>query len=355
MFTEKPGTYESYWNFYDKNVRFGNSLSCCIVVEEPLASIIPEEIDLIDRSRAPSKLVMSPKETNEYSKPLTPDTPTQSEIEDNKKEIGRVIIFPETAENVPITIPILKETRKLLYCSNLGSKLQAIEIPLSKGSQTHHKTEIDGDDEEKKLSNAEEFDCNRTALLKLSKMHQQRIFQQHFSNVPCPDENRGMATDFPVVDPSLSTQQQTGKGTVQDVTTVFADLSQGIENMHIVGSPSHPDSDSDWESVSELRVSNKYGINEKDLIVDFAEVYVNKNDETNLKEERAEKTDSKEVVNADEDNNNNNDKTVENNNSPRESISEISDASSDLSSGYDVVNVHACDEKEDESSGKVSF
>ncbi|KYB28640.1 hypothetical protein TcasGA2_TC003458 [Tribolium castaneum] len=341
MLGEKPGTYESYWNFYDRDIRFGKSLSCCVTVDGPLTPIFNVE----SPKKPLGKVVFCGSGAAEVSKPLPVSEnpqmvesveqqmfvpresagetkPLSVKIPDHVKEV--VIYPPKGAENkINASIQIPEGVQRLVYYPN-GIETEGITPLLNFASPTNSfKTET------QKPAEQEED---------LSKLI---YFSNEFSQFSDFQDKKENFDETPTNMPPENT-----------LANCVMDLSRRMQNIKIVGA--HQDSDSDWESVwsygrmkkeenltgdCEVKATNKYGIAEKDLIVDLSK----KSKESDKDEEN---------VNTNDDKNNNNG-AVDNNNSTGESISEIaSEASSDLSSGYDVVNEPVCEEK-DEGSGYV--
>ncbi|RZC36635.1 uncharacterized protein BDFB_005760 [Asbolus verrucosus] len=272
LISVKPGQYESYWNFYDRDIRFGHWLSCCVIVDGLISTYHVEDV---------------------ISKQL---------------KIGQ----QEHQQNI---------------------------LPEQQPAPT---------------------------------------YAIHTPEIPASPEHFASHDNFVIIqENSVDPEVECAVGLPNSVI----DLSRRMQDIKIVGLP-QIDSDSDWESLGSYGrskkpknikekiegeanslKSNKYGINEKDLIVDLSKSNkeikqdsprqspVTENKVENVKEEPDKQ--SEEISNTNDDNNNNG--TSVNNNSSGESICEIgSEASSDLSSGYDVIGTPVCDERE-EASGRLYF
>ncbi|XP_044269025.1 uncharacterized protein LOC123014155 [Tribolium madens] len=343
---KKPGTYESYWNFYDKDVRFGKSLSCCVIVDRPLSSILNVE----SPKKPLGKVMFCSSGAAEVSKPLPVNDNHQMEESVEKmfniaekqpicvqvpKHVKEVVIFPEDSENnINASIEIPEGVKRLVYYPNrIEPEESSPFFDLSKLTNSF-KTET------QKSADLEE-NMNVSKLV---------YFPNEFAEL---DKKSPSKENIDAVNKTLAQMPMENATTLANSVI---DLSRRIQNIKIVGT-SQQDSDSEWESVwsygkmknkdnqstdFEDKATNKYGIAEKDLIVDLSK--------KSKEFDKVEK--DEENVNVNDDKNNNNG-AVENNNSTGESISEIaSEASSDLSSGYDVVNDPVCEEKE-ENSGYV--
>lgn len=442
---ENHGNYESYWNFYHKDVRFGKSLSCNIMVERPLSSVL---VDVT--SKIPSKKFMFCDKDGKYINDSQDIADSQDNFDYNgkvtkvkgvsvkipegtkhiscyegvldngcttlsvPKEAKRFIFFPQEEEkkgtqnsnSSSVTkrgeemFNFLKEkgcnpntslcslaaeseqirstVREMMTNSNFDLNLMAEEqdrlINLLKDKVEHSNSDLIAVNETDQLAISLKEEARRlgssyefTPVVTVKPtLHEPETKNKSAESVPDSADTNIHNTvtmppglyvlktrnDCPLTLPPLAETSQGNAST--PLSSSVMDLSRRIQNMKIAGD-SHPDSDSEWENVwcygdyknkdDNLTIdfgpkkTNCYGISEKDLIVDLSK---NSKGDKKVKNEQ-------ESVEANDDKNNNN--GAGDNNSTGESISEIASEASDLSSGYDVVNVSAGEEGE-ENSGK---
>jgi hypothetical protein len=322
---KKSGKYESYWNFYDEDVRFGRALNCCVVVQLPLTYIT--------------------------------DSATCKKIK--MEAVQNVSDLFKESKFLNKTVPVIQGPNKVLYFP-YGVDLAGnrIRTCTSRTASTPEKP-----NEQPVFPNVappKEVPTTKSEVI------EEKLPRSHVENI----KHSSSFDHFSEGLEKSATVQNTQTDLDKDSATAVIDLSRRFEDIKIEGMP-NLDSDSDWESLwsygkprifeenrtmeVQMQKTNVYGINEKDLIVDLSK----SSKDIEMEEDKADKEDDdkkdddiqKRDADLNEDNNNN--ATSVNNNSSGESISEIaSEASSDLSSGYDVLNAPDCDDK-DENSGYV--